>query len=125
MNLPVCHTISELTDRLREKLDQWENTARNFQPEVVRDGPVLKNVDSGNDVDLTKFPVPKYHEQDGGRYVGTGHTLITRDPDTGQINSARTACSYTTNGLPASSWSPADTPDYTSKSTTTAARLAP
>ena len=29
------------------------------------------------------FPVPRYHADDGGRYIGTGDTLINRDPDSG------------------------------------------
>jgi hypothetical protein len=26
----------------------------------------------GDEVDVTIFPAPKWHEKDGGRYVGTG-----------------------------------------------------
>ncbi|MBM2832180.1 MAG: ubiD, partial [Dehalococcoidia bacterium] len=33
-----------------------------------------------------RFPTPKWHEKDGGRYIGTGHMVITRDPDTGEVN---------------------------------------
>ena len=53
---------------------------------TVSSGPILENVCSGDDVDLFKFPVPFWHERDGGRYIGTGHIVITRDPDDGWVN---------------------------------------
>ena len=40
----------------------------------------------GKDVDLMKFPVPWIKEIDGGRYVGTWHLIVTKDPDTGWVN---------------------------------------
>jgi UbiD family decarboxylase len=38
------------------------------------------NKDFGEAIDLTKFPVPRWHEQDGGRYIGTACMVITEDP---------------------------------------------
>ena len=35
---------------------------------------------------MWKFPTPKWHELDGGRYIGTGSIDITADPDTGWVN---------------------------------------
>jgi len=55
-------------------------------PEIVNDGPVMENVYEGKDIDLFKFPTPKWHELDGGRYIGTGSVDITRDPDSGWVN---------------------------------------
>jgi 4-hydroxy-3-polyprenylbenzoate decarboxylase len=55
-------------------------------PEIVKDGPVTQNVSEGKDIDLFKFPTPKWHELDGGRYIGTGSVDITRDPDSGWVN---------------------------------------
>jgi len=55
-------------------------------PVVVKDGPILENVDTGDNIDLFKFPVPKWHTLDGGRYIGTGVATITRDPDEGWVN---------------------------------------
>ena len=37
-------------------------------------------------VDVTMFPTPKWHDEDGGRYIGTGSFNVTRDPDEGWIN---------------------------------------
>lgn len=55
-------------------------------PEEVAWGPVLEHVQTGDEVDLWKFPVPRWHEHDGGRYIGTGCLVIQRDPDTGWVN---------------------------------------
>ncbi|MBI2317318.1 MAG: UbiD family decarboxylase, partial [Betaproteobacteria bacterium] len=55
-------------------------------PVYVKTGPVKENVLVGGDVDVLKFPVPKWHEHDGGRYIGTGCMVITKDPDSGWVN---------------------------------------
>ncbi len=55
-------------------------------PVEVSTGPVMENVMTGNEVDLWRFPVPRFHAMDGGRYIGTGDSLINRDPETGYIN---------------------------------------
>jgi 4-hydroxy-3-polyprenylbenzoate decarboxylase len=55
-------------------------------PRMVARGPVLENRVQGADVDLERFPAPRWHELDGGRYIATGCAVITRDPDTGWIN---------------------------------------
>ncbi len=34
-------------------------------------GPVLENALKGDDVDLSIFPSPCWHKNDGGRYIGT------------------------------------------------------
>ncbi|HOP47629.1 MAG TPA: UbiD family decarboxylase [Desulfobacteraceae bacterium] len=57
-------------------------------PEVVDTGPILENCLEGNDVDLHRFPVPKWHLGDAGPYIGTGCLVITRDRDEGWVNLA-------------------------------------
>ena len=32
----------------------------------------MENVMEGEAVDLFKFPAPRFHDGDGGRYIGTG-----------------------------------------------------
>jgi len=55
--------------------------------EVVKGGPVLENVLRGNNIDITKFPTPVWHDRDEGRrYIGTGSFNVTIDPDEGWIN---------------------------------------
>ncbi|MBI4319546.1 MAG: UbiD family decarboxylase [Chloroflexi bacterium] len=68
---------------------EWKEHQRTFHrtpPVEVRDGPVLENVITGEGIDLFKFPVPKWHEEDGGRYIGTHDMLIVKDPETGRLN---------------------------------------
>ncbi|MDP2646258.1 MAG: UbiD family decarboxylase [Desulfobacterales bacterium] len=77
---------NELVKILRHKIPQWEAELSNFPPRIVGSGPVLENIRSGREVNLFEFPVPKWHEHDGGRYFGTADAVITRDPDTGEIN---------------------------------------
>ncbi|HEY7244116.1 MAG TPA: UbiD family decarboxylase [Xanthobacteraceae bacterium] len=55
-------------------------------PTYVDRGPILDNVMRGADVDIARFPAPKWHEPDGGRYIGTGSFNVSRDPDEGWIN---------------------------------------
>src|SRR5919204_4679550 len=73
-----------------ELVRMWQDRVRKGIPsvaaEAVKDGPVFENVLRGDDVDCTIFPAPKWHEFDGGRYLGTGSFDITRDPDEGWVN---------------------------------------
>jgi UbiD family decarboxylase len=85
-NLPKSSTGLELVQSMREKLPEWERRVKEFPYEVLETGPILENLQSGKEVNLFEFPVPKWHEQDGGRYIGTGDVIITRDPETGEIN---------------------------------------
>ena len=41
---------------------------------------------SGEEVDLFSFPSPKWHEEDGGRYLGTAAVIITQDPESQAVN---------------------------------------
>jgi UbiD family decarboxylase len=59
---------------------------RRIPHEIVKDGPVMENVITGEDVDVLKFPTPLWHEGDGGRYIGTGSFNVTRDPEEGWVN---------------------------------------
>ena len=57
-----------------------------IDPVRVNTGPVLENVSEGDDIDTLKFPAPKWHQGDGGRYIGTECMVITKDPDTDWVN---------------------------------------
>jgi UbiD family decarboxylase len=57
-----------------------------IKPLVVNDGPCKENKYFDNDVDVLKFPVPWWNEQDGGRYIGTWHQVVSKDPDSGWTN---------------------------------------
>jgi len=78
------------TDSLERTAERWRNIIQDLTPippEVLETGPILENVMQGDEVDLFMFPTPKWHEDDGGRYIGTGVCVIQRDPDTGVVNS--------------------------------------
>ncbi len=86
LNLPPSYSVAELLEALQEKLPEWGAAREKFPPEVVETGPILENIHSGEDIDLFQFPVPKWNEHDGGRYIGTGAAVITQDPETGEVN---------------------------------------
>ena len=50
------------------------------------DAPVNEIVLTGDQIDLTAFPVPKFWPGDGGRYIGTGDITLTSSPDDGRLN---------------------------------------
>ncbi len=78
---PEADTL-KFTRALFKKVSQ----APRIPPKVVETGPVLENLYEGSDVNVLKFPAPRFHEEDGGRYLGTASVTITRDPDDGWVN---------------------------------------
>jgi 4-hydroxy-3-polyprenylbenzoate decarboxylase len=75
-----------LVEALRTRPNEWVENAAKYPALEVDSGPVCENVITAGDADLLDFPVPKWHEEDGGRYVGTGCAVFTTDPDTGVLN---------------------------------------
>ncbi|MFH0913974.1 MAG: UbiD family decarboxylase [Chloroflexota bacterium] len=71
--------VRAMRDRLKEGIEP-------IPPVEVKTGPVKENVLVGDKVDLYQFPSPIWHEHDGGRYIGTGTCVITRDPEEGWVN---------------------------------------
>jgi 4-hydroxy-3-polyprenylbenzoate decarboxylase len=63
-------------------------TKRRISPAHVpaSTAPVNEIVLRGNDIDLTKLPVPKFWPADGGPFIGTGDVTLTADPQSGRIN---------------------------------------
>jgi UbiD family decarboxylase len=55
-------------------------------PQIVETGPVLEHVLTGDQVDVLKFPAPKWNAGDGGSYIGTECMVITKDPDSDWVN---------------------------------------
>jgi UbiD family decarboxylase len=67
----------------------WKDKLDNYEPipaEEVHSGPVMENVQTGNDVDIRKFPAPMWHAEDAAPYLGTGSASVLRDPDDGRLN---------------------------------------
>jgi UbiD family decarboxylase len=84
LRLGIQRSHQSLVEALRGKPAQWQAAAPKYDPVIVSSGPVLENVQK--EPDLTKFPSPLWHEMDGGRYIGTGCSVVTRDPDSGWVN---------------------------------------
>lgn len=84
--LPIENSIQESVEALRVKAGEWAANADDFPAELVDSGPILENVEEDDAVDLSKFPAARYHELDGGKYIGTGVGVVTRDPDSGEMN---------------------------------------
>jgi 4-hydroxy-3-polyprenylbenzoate decarboxylase len=57
-----------------------------IKPRLVETAPVLDNIAQARDVNLLKLPVPQWSNCDGGRYLGTWHINVTKDPETGSRN---------------------------------------
>jgi UbiD family decarboxylase len=80
--MPENSTELDLVRYWRSYLDEHKP----IPPVKVKGGAVLENVMEGKDVNLAKIPTPKWHEDDGGPYIGTGCMVIMKDPDSGWIN---------------------------------------
>jgi UbiD family decarboxylase len=76
----------DLVARLEGKMSEHEAAASKFAPREVPSGPIFQNQVFGDDIDLLQFPAPKWHEHDGGKYIGTGCIVVTKDPDSGRVN---------------------------------------
>ena len=63
-----------------------ERYKKRVEPRKVKSGPVKENIVTGKDIDLFKFPVPRWNFLDGGRYINTHASTVTMDPDTGIMN---------------------------------------
>ena len=82
MDLPIDIHPLELLRRWRDKRAGSVPVAA----KVVKDGPILANVQQGDDVNIESFPAPRWHPGDGGRYIGTQDMVIVRDPEQGWVN---------------------------------------
>ncbi|MEX0804966.1 MAG: UbiD family decarboxylase [Candidatus Binatia bacterium] len=78
LDLPTMEFVRTWRQRIKEM--------KPLPPVQVKDGVFMENVWEEKDVDLLRFPTPHYNIGDGGRYIGTGHITITRDPDEGWVN---------------------------------------
>lgn len=78
-----------------EMVNAWRKRLKEIKPVKpveVKEGPIKENILTGDDADLLKFPAPIWHERDGGRFLGTGCAVISRDPDEGWINMGTYRC---------------------------------
>lgn len=80
LGLPRDTAPADLIEYLAARLEQ------RIDPVRVEQAPCQEVVYTDQAVDLLRLPVPKVHGLDGGRYLGTWHLTVTRDPDTGWTN---------------------------------------
>jgi UbiD family decarboxylase len=82
MDFPLDAHPIELVRLWKER----KKTLNAIPPRLLSDGPILEFVQRGADVDLHSFPAPQWHPRDGGRYIGTGDMVVTRDPENDWVN---------------------------------------
>jgi UbiD family decarboxylase len=84
----VCHLlgISPLTPYSEIVAELKTRFAAPVEPVVVNSGEVQEHTLTGEAIDLYAYPVPKWNALDGGRYIMTSASVVTRDPDTGELN---------------------------------------
>jgi UbiD family decarboxylase len=75
-----------LVQKLRGRPAAWQAEAPKYDPVYAETGPMFENVQRGDEVDLFTFPSPLWHEHDGGRYIGTGCSVVTKDFDSDWVN---------------------------------------
>jgi 4-hydroxy-3-polyprenylbenzoate decarboxylase len=80
LGLPPDTPVKEIMSSYLERKE------KPIKPIVVKEGACKENILLGKEVDLFRFPSPLIHEGDGGRYIGTWHAVITKDPDSSWVN---------------------------------------
>lgn len=83
MMFDIGEDIHEHYEFLSTKMNE-----KPIDPIIVEKAVCQENIVRGDDVDLYVFPTPKWHADDGGRYIGTLACQVTQDPDTGINNVA-------------------------------------
>src|SRR5262245_53371861 len=67
LGLPLDGSPIELVSWWRRYMKE----AKSVAPVTVKSGPLMQNVASGKDVNIATIPTPRWHEHDGGYYIGT------------------------------------------------------
>lgn len=72
-------------------LKSWKQKRTKLEriaPLITQSAAFFENRFVGDGVDLYKFPVPTWHRDDGGPYIGSGSLVVTGDPDSDWINAS-------------------------------------
>lgn len=77
---------AQLAQLFREKTTKLNSFSGMVEPSYVSDAPFFENVKKGDEINMKIFPAPKWHEYDGGFYIGTADCAITKDPETGDVH---------------------------------------
>ena len=68
---------------VQQAVQEWQRTIAGFEPvppQEVPSGPIFENTFKGDDIDLFKFPTPRWHALDQDRSIGTGVCVIQKAP---------------------------------------------
>ncbi|MCC6140755.1 MAG: UbiD family decarboxylase [Nitrospira sp.] len=74
---------------MRDLIEQTRSVVkRRIAPTMIDRGaaPVNEIVLKGDEIDLTRLPIPKFWPADGGPFIGTGSVTLTKSPSTGRVN---------------------------------------
>ncbi len=85
-NIALALGLDSRTDQHEIVAEARRRLEHPLKPITVEAGAVTENVTLFGAVDLTALPIPHWHEQDAGRYLGTWHINVTKDPETQQRN---------------------------------------
>ncbi len=80
LGLPAHKTFEEIVSEFGRRIK------KPIKARQIKRGPCKENIERGDQVDLFRLPVPLWQEGDGGRYLGTWHGVVTKDPETGWTN---------------------------------------
>ncbi|MDP2917190.1 MAG: UbiD family decarboxylase [Dehalococcoidia bacterium] len=80
MDMAPDAPVKELIEEYLKRKD------KPIKPVMVKDAPCKENILKGDRADLLKFPVPMIHEGDGGRYLGTWHITVSKEPGGDWVN---------------------------------------
>ncbi|MGH7833788.1 MAG: UbiD family decarboxylase [Candidatus Binatia bacterium] len=80
LEMPAHSTVRQITEEYLKRRE------KSLPPVQVSTAPCQENVLLGDHVDLYRLPAPMIHAGDGGRYIGTWHTVITKDPESDWVN---------------------------------------
>jgi 2,5-furandicarboxylate decarboxylase 1 len=88
-DMPIVGNIFPSVDRVatvmrttRDKVfEEWLSREKNpVKPQLVNKGFAQDSVLTGDDVDLTRLPIPTHFAEDGGPYIGSG-IFVAKDPE--------------------------------------------
>ena len=80
IGLPADSRLEQIVKEVARRLGKPVPAAK------VETGPCKEVILEPEQSDVLKFPVPLWQSRDGGRYLGTWHGVVTRDPETGWLN---------------------------------------
>ena len=79
----ICRSLGITKEQLLPKLSLAID--KPIEPNLVEEAVCQEVVYVNDDVDLTKLPIMRYTDKDGGKYVASAVSII-KDPQTGQRN---------------------------------------